>query len=222
LQNLPFAKRSGADVSSTAVFVQIPFDMRFWEKFLGSSSKDDPSAATKSAPPVQSNPASAPLTQEPIPSPKTQGSAAGIGYDCPYYSQGMCLVGGGHRGGGHDLCSLGTGNYWTDCYVYPNTGLKGKYDKEKGEDARRRAHLKKCNRCKVSLQVPENVDFRYAIGEFASEHEFTITSDAAGVSCAVCHADFCHKCMVTFGERHPSSGGLACLTCGGRMTKFNP
>jgi hypothetical protein len=28
--------------------------------------------------------------------------------------------------------------------------------------------------------------------------------------------------MGTFGKRHPSSGGLACLDCGGQMTKFNP
>jgi hypothetical protein len=196
--------------------------MRFWEKLFSSSSKGDPSSATKSAPTVQSKPATAPLTQKPIPSPKTQGSTAGIGYDCPFYSEGTCLVGGGHRGGVRNPCSLGTGNYWTDCHVYRGTGLKGKYDKEKGEAARRRAELKRCFRCKVALEVSENLDFRWGIGEFASELRFRSTSQAAGVSCAICHADFCHRCMLMFGKRHPSSGGLACLDCGGPMTKFNP
>ena len=104
----------------------------------------------------------------------------------------------------------------------PSTGLKGKYDKKKGEDARRRAHLKRCIRCKVNLEISEDVDFRYAIGEFESEDDFIVTGDAAGVSCANCHADFCHECMVTFGKRHLSSGGLACLDCGGNMTQFRP
>jgi hypothetical protein len=208
--------------SLSLLSVTIPCVMRFWESFWASSSKVDPSAATRSANPVQSKPATTPLMRKPIPSPTTQGVTAGIGYDCPFYSEGMCLVGGGHRGGGRNPCSLGTGNYWTDCHVYPTTGLNGKYDKEKGEATRRRAQLKKCYRCKVTLQVSENVDFRYGIGEFASEREFRTAGEAAGVSCAICNADFCHKCMVTSGKRHPSSGGLACLDCGGHMIKFNP
>lgn len=142
---------------------------------------------------------------------------SGIGYDCPFYSEGICRV-----DGGGSLCSLGAGNYWTDCHVYPTTGLKGKYDKEQGEAARRRAQLKRCGRCNVTLQISENVDFRYAIKEFASESDFKAAADSAGVSCACCYTDFCHKCMIAFGKRHPSTGGLACLACGGRMTKFNP
>src|SRR5258708_5486851 len=244
--------------------------MRFWERFF-SSSKSDPSqtSTTKSAPPIQSKAVTAPLTDKPIPSPETQGSAAsgaarqneqtvecalctrqitstdarvyhdgpsdkwfclaacwpkrgkvvksGIGYDCPFYSEGMCRV-----RGGDSLCSLGISTYCTDCHVYPTTGLKGKYDKEQGEAARLRALLKRCNRCNVTLQISENVDFRWGIGELASERDFKEAGDACGVSCATCRADFCHKCMETFGKRHAGSGGLACLACGGRMTKFNP
>jgi len=139
------------------------------------------------------------------------------GYDCPFYSQRMCLA-----GGGGNECSLGSGNYWSDCYVYSISGLKGKYDKKQGEAARRRAQLKRCKQCKVPLEIASNVDFRYAIREFPSEREFKAASDAVGVSCAVCHTDFCTKCMVTFGKRHPSSGGLACLNCSGQMSEFNP
>ena len=139
------------------------------------------------------------------------------GSDCPFYSKGICPV-----GGGENPCNLGSGNYWTDCHVYSHTGLKGKYDKKKGEDARRRAHLKQCNRCKVKLEISEDVDYRYAIGEFASERDYRVTGDAAGVSCASCHSTFCTKCMRALGERHPSSGGLACLNCKGRLTKFDP
>ena len=142
---------------------------------------------------------------------------SGIGYDCPFYSEGMCRV-----RGGDSLCSLGIGNYWTDCHVYPTTGLKGKYDKEQGEAARRRALLKRCKRCDVALEISENVDFRWGIGELASERDFKEAADACGFSCASCRADFCRKCMQTFGERHADSGGLACLNCGGRMAKFNP
>lgn len=141
----------------------------------------------------------------------------GIGYDCPFFSEGMCRV-----GKSSNLCTLGSGSYWTDCHVYRGTGLKGKYNEKQGEEARRRAHLKRCKRCGVTLEISEDVDFRYAIGEFASERDFRVVTDASGVSCATCHADFCHKCMGAFGKRHPSSGGLACLDCGDRMTKFNP
>ena len=183
--------------------------MGFWGKIFGSS-KREITSATKSVPvqPVQSKTTPTAITQTPGPRP---------GSDCAFYAEEICRVGGSGY-----LCSLGAGNYWSDCHVYPTTGLKGKYDKEKGEAARRRALSKRCNRCKVPLQVPENVDFRYSIGEFASEREFKVTSEAAGVSRSICHADFCHKCMGTLGKRHPISGGLACLDCGGHMTKFNP
>jgi hypothetical protein len=180
--------------------------MRFWERVFSSSKREQGSAA-KSVP-AQSKSAITPSTKSPMPTP---------GYDCPFYSDGLCRVGGG----GYP-CNLGSGYYWTDCYVYPTTGLKGKYDREQGEAARRRAQLKRCNRCRVTLQISENVDFRYAIGEFASERDFRVTSEAAGVSCAACGADFCHKCVLALAKRHPSSGGLACLRCGGRMTRFNP
>jgi hypothetical protein len=92
-------------------------------------------------------------------SPQSQSTKSGIGYDCPFYDEGMCRV-----GGGDNRCSLGVGKYWTHCHVYSQTGLKGEYDKKKGKDARRRVHLKKCERCNVTLEVSEDVDFRHAIG----------------------------------------------------------
>jgi hypothetical protein len=104
---------------------------------------------------------------------KCLACGAGIGYDCFFYSKGTCRV-----GDGNSPCSLGTGKYWTDCYVYGGTGLKGKYDKEKGEENRRRAHLKRCKRCQVSLEVAEDLDFRYAIREFSSERDFRVASEA--------------------------------------------
>jgi hypothetical protein len=149
-------------------------------------------------------------------------SAQKPGADCPFFAAEICSVGGGHLGGGRNLCSLGRGHYWSDCHVYSTTGLKGQYDREKVEAASRRAQLKNCNRCGVALQISEHLDFRYAIGEFASESDFRLAGQASGVSCSSCHADYCHKCMLAFGQRHPSSGGLGCLKCAGRMTQFDP
>ncbi len=42
-----------------------------------------------------------------------------------------------------------------------------------------------------------------------------------GVTCAECGRNFCSACMTKNGKPHPTSGGLACLECGGRMTHFN-
>ena len=180
--------------------------MGLWNKLFGTS-KGTQSPAIMSVP-SQFKSSSAVPSQESTKPP---------GYDCPFYFEEICRAGGGDNG-----CTLGAGNYWSDCRVYGVTGLQGKYNREEGEAARRRAQLKKCNRCNDSLEIARNVDFRYAIREFASEREFKAASDAVGVSCGVCPADFCTKCMVTFGNPHPSSGGLACLNCGGYMTEFNP
>ena len=176
--------------------------MTFWNKLFGTSKRVQGSAIGSVPSHIMTDGAT--LTPPP-------------GYDCPFYSEGFCRV-----GGGDSRCSLGSGRYWTDCHVYPTTGLKGKYDKEQVEAASRRALLKKCSRCGIALQIPQHLDFKFAIREFASESQFRLASEASGISCTSCHADFCTKCMVMYGKRHPRSGGLACLSCGGHMAEFNP
>jgi len=143
------------------------------------------------------------------------------GYDCPFFFEGICRVGTG-RGGVKTPCTLGKGHYWNDCHVYPTTGLKGKFDRDRADENRRRANQKTCKRCNAALEISQDLDFRWAIGEYTDEVQFTALGDRAGVSCAGCRADFCTKCMLTFGKRHPSSGGLACLNCGGNMSTFKP
>ena len=91
---------------------------------------------------------------------------------------------------------------------------------------------KKCSRCGVVLLIDTEVDRKYSgggasfIGAGAGNRAAGYMAqkqrdmDAAGVTCAVCGKNFCSKCMLTYGSRHPASGGLACLECGGRMTNF--
>jgi DNA-directed RNA polymerase subunit RPC12/RpoP len=89
----------------------------------------------------------------------------------------------------------------------------------------------KCFRCSVILQVDTELDRKYGgarsfrgfdAGGQAMSHQAQKQKDldAAGVSCAECGKSFCSKCMLTHGRRHPVSGGLACLSCGGRMTQY--
>jgi hypothetical protein len=91
---------------------------------------------------------------------------------------------------------------------------------------------KKCSKCGVKLLVDTEVDRKYQsggsvfIGANAGNRALDSLSqrqrdaDAAGVSCAVCGKNFCVKCMKTYGRPHPTSGGLACLTCGGQLTQY--
>jgi transcription elongation factor Elf1 len=91
---------------------------------------------------------------------------------------------------------------------------------------------KQCSKCGVTLLVDTEVDRKYSsggggfIGAGAGSRAASYMAqkqrdmDAAGVTCAVCGKNFCSKCMVTYGKRHPTSGGLACLQCGGQMTHF--
>jgi transcription elongation factor Elf1 len=92
---------------------------------------------------------------------------------------------------------------------------------------------KTCSRCGVVLLVDTEVDRKYStgaaggfVGAGAGNRAMDYLAqkkrdmDAAGVTCAVCGRNFCSKCMLTFGKRHPASGGLACLECGGQMTHF--
>lgn len=90
----------------------------------------------------------------------------------------------------------------------------------------------RCSRCSVTLQVDTELDRKYgggrrfsgfdaggqAMGYHAQKQR---DMDAAGVSCAECSRNCCAKCMQTYGRRHPVSGGLACLSCGGRMARYN-
>lgn len=91
---------------------------------------------------------------------------------------------------------------------------------------------KKCHKCGVVLLVDSEVDRKYsgggasfigagagnrAAGYLAQKQRDT---DAVGITCAICGRDFCSKCMLTYGSSHPTSGGLACLECGGHMTHF--
>jgi hypothetical protein len=91
---------------------------------------------------------------------------------------------------------------------------------------------RKCSKCGVKLLVDTEVDRRYKgggsvfLGENAGDRALGYISqkqkdaDAAGVSCAVCGRNFCVRCMKIHGRPHPSSGGLACLACGGHLTQF--
>ena len=45
--------------------------------------------------------------------------------------------------------------------------------------------------------------------------------DSVGVTCAVCGANYCVKCMQERAKPHALSGGLACLRCAGFMTSFS-
>ncbi len=91
---------------------------------------------------------------------------------------------------------------------------------------------KKCSRCQVKLLVDIELDRKYpqgGLGFYGSgagdramdylaqqRHEL----NAAGVTCAQCKKHFCVSCMERFGRAHPTSGGLACIVCGGMMTRF--
>src|SRR5262249_13204270 len=88
-----------------------------------------------------------------------------------------------------------------------------------------------CSKCSVILQVDTELDRKYGGGRsfrgfdaggqtmsYQSQKQKDL--DSAGVSCAECGANFCSKCMLTIGRKHPVSGGLACLSCGGRMTQY--
>jgi hypothetical protein len=44
--------------------------------------------------------------------------------------------------------------------------------------------------------------------------------NAIGVTCAVCGHHFCVECVNKHGKAHPTSGGMSCLDCGGRMKDF--
>ncbi len=45
--------------------------------------------------------------------------------------------------------------------------------------------------------------------------------NASGVSCAACGGqNSCVKCMKTHRRSHPSSGGPACLSCGGHLQRY--
>ena len=88
-----------------------------------------------------------------------------------------------------------------------------------------------CAKCSVALQVDTELDRKYGGarrfsgfdgGGQAMSHQAQKQRDleAAGVSCAECGKNFCSKCMLAYGLRHPVSGGLACLSCGGRMTQY--
>lgn len=91
---------------------------------------------------------------------------------------------------------------------------------------------KKCSKCGVTLLVDTEVDRRHQggrsalFGENAGNRALDFLarqqkeSDAAGVSCAVCGRNFCVRCMKTYGTPHPSSGGLACLVCGGHLAHY--
>lgn len=90
----------------------------------------------------------------------------------------------------------------------------------------------RCHRCGVKLLVDTEVDRKYqggpsffmgsgagdrAVDRFLDRQRDV---DACGVSCAVCGNSYCVKCMKLHGRPHPSSGGLACLDCGGRMVHY--
>ncbi len=92
---------------------------------------------------------------------------------------------------------------------------------------------RKCGKCGVSLLVDTEVDKRHqgggsvffganagnrALDQISQRQK---DSDAAGVSCAVCGRSFCIRCMKMHGRPHPSSGGLACLACGGHLTHYS-
>lgn len=91
---------------------------------------------------------------------------------------------------------------------------------------------KKCSKCSVRLLVDTEVDRKYQgspsafVGHNAGNRALDFLareqkdSDAAGVSCAVCGRSFCVRCMKGHGRPHPTSGGLACLVCGGHMTHY--
>ena len=90
----------------------------------------------------------------------------------------------------------------------------------------------RCAKCGTRLLVDTEVDRKHqgaggvfmganaggrALGYVAQRQRDV---DAAGVSCAVCGQSFCVKCMKTYGRPHASSGGLACLSCGGHLTQY--
>jgi DNA-directed RNA polymerase subunit RPC12/RpoP len=89
----------------------------------------------------------------------------------------------------------------------------------------------RCAKCGTQLLVDTEVDRKYQgggafIGANAGDRALEYAArrqrdaDAAGVSCAVCGQSFCVKCMKTYGRPHSSSGGLACLSCGGHLTQY--
>lgn len=52
--------------------------------------------------------------------------------------------------------------------------------------------------------------------------EMSKARDSIGVTCEECGASFCVKCMQEHGNRYLSSGGLACVDCGGALTTYRP
>ncbi|GEM_PF-3796038 len=91
---------------------------------------------------------------------------------------------------------------------------------------------KRCDKCGAELLVDKEVDRKYqtgsgffigaGAGNRALDHLVKKQQDidSCGISCAVCGRNYCVKCMKRYGRPHPSSGGLACLDCGGRMVHY--
>jgi DNA-directed RNA polymerase subunit RPC12/RpoP len=83
-----------------------------------------------------------------------------------------------------------------------------------------------CPRCGVTLFTLAEVRKKYTgesgifLGSMQDLAQAERDRDAIGVTCAKCGASFCSACMTKLGKRHPISGGLACLDCGGRMKQF--
>lgn len=82
-----------------------------------------------------------------------------------------------------------------------------------------------CSHCQVKLLIDTEVEKKYAGTTVTSSPmdylaEMERAKNAIGVACAVCGKGFCVGCMQSHGKPHPQSGGLACLACGGQMTRF--
>jgi transcription elongation factor Elf1 len=100
----------------------------------------------------------------------------------------------------------------------------------RSKDAEQReSKIHQCYHCGKDLLTESEVKAKYPAGPFRSWTTYSVNGlfqleddrNAIGVTCARCGRSFCVNCMQKYGEPHPSSGGLACLKCGGRMTHFS-
>ena len=56
--------------------------------------------------------------------------------------------------------------------------------------------------------------------EMDKYYELAEARNSLGVACAECDATFCVHCMEQEGKPHPTTGGLGCLDCGGKLKQY--
>lgn len=122
----------------------------------------------------------------------------GIGTDCPFYAEGVCMAGGRDTG----LCSLQSGPYESSCHVYAmHKGTVG---------------LRTCAAC--GAQWRSTYGAMKDMSMFGPQAQVSATYDPAnllGLSCTECGRSFCKNCLS--GRIPCTLPGGSCPQCGGKL-----